>query len=91
MFFFTHCFQVYTIQILFMPPITMSSVNLTEEAAKLLDFNQKLDINLLDNIVSMMYGGDGTQVNGKVYRYKFSFTVQCQNFCFFFSRVHFIN
>ena len=45
-----------------MPPITMTSVNLSEEAAKLLDFSQKLDINLLDNIVTMMYTGNGQQV-----------------------------
>ncbi|XP_033735453.1 exportin-1-like [Pecten maximus] len=44
-----------------MPPISMSMANLPEEAAKLLDFNQKLDINLLDNIVAMMYTGDGQQ------------------------------
>ncbi|XP_022332005.1 exportin-1-like [Crassostrea virginica] len=44
-----------------MPPITMTSVNLSEEAAKLLDFSQKLDINLLDNIVTMMYTGNGPQ------------------------------
>lgn len=44
-----------------MPPITMTSVNLSEEAAKLLDFSQKLDITLLDNIVTMMYTGNGPQ------------------------------
>ncbi|XP_052767819.1 exportin-1-like [Mya arenaria] len=32
---------------------------LADEAAKLLDFNQKLDISLLDNIVTCMYTGDG--------------------------------
>lgn len=32
------------------------------EASKLLDFNQKLDINLLDNIVGCMYTGMGEQV-----------------------------
>ncbi|CAI9730357.1 exportin-1-like isoform X1 [Octopus vulgaris] len=42
-----------------MPPIIMN--NLAEEAAKLLDFNQKLDINLLDNIVACMYTGEGPQ------------------------------
>ncbi|GAB1601395.1 exportin-1-like [Argonauta hians] len=42
-----------------MPPIIMN--NLAEEAAKLLDFNQKLDINLLDNIVACMYSGEGPQ------------------------------
>ncbi|XP_046372994.1 exportin-1-like [Haliotis cracherodii] len=34
---------------------------LTEQAAKLLDFNQKLDIQLLDNVVACMYAGDGPQ------------------------------
>ncbi|KAH3711724.1 hypothetical protein DPMN_071396 [Dreissena polymorpha] len=32
---------------------------LADEAAKLLDFNQKLDITLLDQIVTCMYTGDG--------------------------------
>ncbi|KAL3873911.1 hypothetical protein ACJMK2_036989 [Sinanodonta woodiana] len=40
-----------------MPPIVMGT--LADEASKLLDFNQKLDINLLDNIVTCMYQGDG--------------------------------
>ena len=35
---------------------------LTEQATNLLDFNQKLDIQLLDNVVSCMYAGDGPQV-----------------------------
>lgn len=34
---------------------------LSEQASKLLDFNQKLDINLLDNIVGCMYTGMGEQ------------------------------
>lgn len=34
---------------------------LTEQAPKLLDFSQKLDINLLDNVVNCMYGGEGQQ------------------------------
>ena len=42
-------------------PINMAST-LTEQAAKLLDFNQKLDINLLDNVVSCMHAGEGQQV-----------------------------
>lgn len=35
--------------------------NLAEQAAKLLDFNQKLDIGLLDNIVGSLYTGAGEQ------------------------------
>lgn len=34
---------------------------LSEQASKLLDFNQKLDITLLDNIVGCMYAGIGEQ------------------------------
>lgn len=34
----------------------------TEEAGKLLDFNQKLDINLLDNIVGCLYTSQGEQL-----------------------------
>ena len=37
---------------------------LAVEAAKLLDFNQKLDITLLDNIIGCMYKGTGEQVRG---------------------------
>ena len=39
-----------------------------EGAQKLLDFSQKLDINLLDNVIKTMYHGSGPQV--------------CQNFAF---------
>ena len=35
---------------------------LTEQAARLLDFSQKLDIQLLDNVISFMYSGAGQQV-----------------------------
>lgn len=34
----------------------------TEQAGKLLDFAQKLDITLLDNVVGVMYAGEGAQV-----------------------------
>ncbi|XP_013415271.1 exportin-1 isoform X2 [Lingula anatina] len=40
-----------------MPPASMTA--LTEQATKLLDFNQKLDINLLDHVVGCMYSGEG--------------------------------
>ncbi|CAH1792053.1 unnamed protein product [Owenia fusiformis] len=36
-------------------------MTLSDEATKLLDFSQKLDITLLDNIVGCMYQGEGTQ------------------------------
>jgi len=35
---------------------------LTEQAARLLDFSQKLDIQLLDNVIGFMYTGAGQQV-----------------------------
>lgn len=36
---------------------------LAEQASKLLDFDQKLDITLLDTIVGCMYSGAGEQVS----------------------------
>ncbi len=36
---------------------------LAEQASKLLDFTQRLDIQLLDNVVGCMYTGLGEQVN----------------------------
>jgi hypothetical protein len=42
-----------------------SPPGLASEAARLLDFSQKLDIELLDNIISCMYNGTGDKV-GKV-------------------------
>ena len=35
---------------------------MAEQASKLLDFNQKLDIPLLDNVVTSMYTAEGEQV-----------------------------
>jgi len=35
---------------------------LADQASKLLDFDQKLDITLLDSIVGCMYSGAGDQV-----------------------------
>ncbi|XP_072023623.1 exportin-1-like [Amphiura filiformis] len=43
-----------------MPSQSMST--LAEQAAKLLDFSQKLDISLLDNVVGCLYNGEGAQV-----------------------------
>ncbi|KAK3780651.1 hypothetical protein RRG08_028099 [Elysia crispata] len=39
----------------------MKMATLAEQAEKLLDFSQKLDIQLLDNVVSSMYTSDGQQ------------------------------
>ena len=36
---------------------------MAEQAGKLLDFGQKLDIQLLDNVVSSMYTAEGEQVS----------------------------
>ena len=46
-----------------MPPLPVTMTTLAEQASKLLDFNQKLDINLLDNIVGCMYSSEGQQVS----------------------------
>lgn len=37
------------------------AATLAEQATKLLDFSQKLDITLLDSVVNCMYEGEGTQ------------------------------
>ncbi|CAG0915869.1 unnamed protein product [Notodromas monacha] len=42
-------------------PGLVSMATLAEQAAKLLDFNQKLDISLLDTVVGCMYNGTGDQ------------------------------
>lgn len=39
---------------------------LAEQAAKLLDFGQKLDIQLLDSVVACMYAAEGEQVGVRV-------------------------
>ncbi|XP_074650496.1 exportin-1-like [Tubulanus polymorphus] len=41
--------------------ISNNMATLADQAAKLLDFNQKLDINLLDSVVVCMYAGAGPQ------------------------------
>ena len=41
---------------------TILMATLAEQASKLLDFEQKLDITLLDSIVGCMYSGAGEQV-----------------------------
>ena len=41
---------------------SINMATISEQAEKLLDFSQKLDIPLLDNIVSCMYTSDGQQV-----------------------------
>ena len=45
---------------------TLTTV-MASEAAKLLDFNQKLDIPLLDNVVGSLYNGSVEQVSWAVY------------------------
>lgn len=42
---------------------SQSMATLAEQAAKLLDFSQKLDINLLDTVVGAMYSGEGPEVS----------------------------
>jgi len=42
--------------------ITEMGTAMAEQAAKLLDFTQRLDINLLDSVVACMYTGMGDQV-----------------------------
>lgn len=51
--------------VLFLLQISMPAIMtmLADHAAQqLLDFNQKLDINLLDNVVNCLYHGVGPQV-----------------------------
>lgn len=43
---------------------------MTEQVSKLLDFSQKLDITLLENIVGCMYTGTGDQVSSFCYNLK---------------------
>ncbi|EEC06733.1 Exportin, putative [Ixodes scapularis] len=42
-------------------PVNGSMNALSEQASRLLDFSQKLDINLLDSVVCCMYTGEGAQ------------------------------
>jgi len=52
-----------------MPSLSCENTNmsvLTEQAARLLDFSQKLDIQLLDNVIGFMYSGAGQQVTSLV-------------------------
>lgn len=48
-----------------------------EQAKSLLDFNQKLDINLLDGVVNFMYSGSGDSV-----RTLLEIKAICKNFIF---------
>ena len=50
-------------------PVAMTTV---EQAAVLLDFNQKLDINLLDNVVTCFYSSEGPEVFHCVFCYRLS-------------------
>jgi len=49
-------------------------MHIIEQAKSLLDFNQKLDISLLDGVINLMYTGQGDNVNIHFL------------FCLFFSR-----
>lgn len=42
-------------------PVNGNMATLADQAARLLDFSQKLDINLLDSVVNCMYTGEGPQ------------------------------
>ncbi len=42
--------------------LSENMATVTEQSGKLLDFSQKLDINLLDSVVGCLYNGAGTQV-----------------------------
>lgn len=45
------------------PPIGASMGSVTQQVGEqLLDFSQKLDITLLDNVVGCLYNGSGQQV-----------------------------
>ncbi|ETE61818.1 Exportin-1, partial [Ophiophagus hannah] len=46
---------------LFTPPPPIMTMLADHAARQLLDFNQKLDINLLDNVVNCLYHGEGAQ------------------------------
>ena len=45
-----------------MPGSLVCRLNNMEDAQKLLDFSQKLDITLLDKVVTCLYNGSGDQV-----------------------------
>ncbi len=44
-----------------------------DQANSLLDFSQKLDISLLDNVINSMYAGHGETVGDFVYSEKIAF------------------
>jgi len=49
-----------------MPPVAMSTITVTQQhGQQLLDFSQKLDISLLDNVVGCLYNGEGQSVSFK--------------------------
>lgn len=54
----------------YLMPVLSFGSNMTaiaEQTSKLLDFSQRLDINLLDNVVACMYCAEGQQVGGNVW------------------------
>lgn len=49
-----------------MPPVAMSITVTQQHGQQLLDFSQKLDISLLDNVVGCLYNGEGQSVSIKL-------------------------
>ena len=41
---------------------------LESQATKLLDFKDKIDVNLLDKVVASLYAGEGPQVDNPLFR-----------------------
>ena len=46
-----------------MPPVAMAETVTQQHGQQLLDFSQKLDISLLDNVVGCLYNGEGQSVS----------------------------
>ena len=60
-----------------MPPVAMSATVTQQHGQQLLDFSQKLDITLLDNVVGCLYNGEGQSVSFFIFR-----TAQSARQCF---------
>ena len=57
-------------QLLQHPPVMAT---IADQANSLLDFNKKLDIELLDNVVNCMYRGQGPQVSELLFAFGYNF------------------